>query len=172
MALKEFKYTICPVGNSSYLAANKIWKENTFEKVGGKPVLLQSLPRSEWNIHFDYQDPALFREGGNIPPLWARSKGADVVLIELAFLQQKAHIIVKADSTIDSVEELRGKKLGVPVGKHFIIDFYKATVEHGFETALAAKGIDKREVFFVSLEVNEEFVDMQKIIKVIWEKEK
>ncbi len=158
MALKEFKYTICPVGNSSYIAANKIWQEDTFEKVGGSPVLLQSLPREDWQVHFNYKDDALFREGGNIPPLWARSNGAEVILLGLAFLQRRSFIIVKSDSPIEYIEELRNKKVGVPVGAHFIIDFYKATVEHAFETALAARGVNKKEVEFVPLTVTEESI--------------
>lgn len=160
MPIKDFRYTICPVGNSSYIAANRIWKEDTFEKVGGRPVLLQRLPKEKWNVHFNYQDDALFREGGNIPPLWARSYGAEVILIGLAFLPHKSYIIVRSDSPIDHVEQLRNKKVGVPVTPHYIIDFYKATVEHAFETALSAKGLDKKEVEFVQLDVSEEFLSM------------
>ncbi len=165
MVLKEFHYTICPVGNSSYIAANKIWKEDTFDKAGGKPILLQSLPKEDWHVHFDYKDPALFREGGNIPPLWAKSNGAEVVLIGLAFLDLKSYILVKADSSVDYVEQLRNKRIGIPAGAHFIIDFYKATVEHGFETALKARGVSPKDVEFVNLEVSEEYIGMTKTHK-------
>ncbi len=160
MALKEFRYTICPVGNSSYIAANKIWKEDTFEKAGGKPVLLQSLPKENWHVHFDYKDPALFREGGNIPPLWAKSNDADVILIGLAFLEQKSYILVKADSPVEYVEQLRRKRIGIPKGDHFIIDFYRATVEHEFEIALKARGVSPEDVDYIYLEVTEESIAM------------
>lgn len=160
MAIKDFRYTICPVGNSSFIAVNKIWKEGTFEKVGGRPVLLQTLPKENWQVHFNYKDDALFREGGNIPPLWAKSNGAEVTLIGLAFLPHNSYIIVKSDSPIEYIEQLRNKKVGVPVGAHFVIDFYKATVEHAFEIALAARGVDKTQVEFVQLEVSEEFIAM------------
>lgn len=165
MALKEFHYTICPVGNSSYIAANKIWKEDTFEKAGGKPILLQSLPKEDWHVHFDYKDPALFREGGNIPPLWAKSNDAEVVLIGLAFLDVKAYILVRSDSPIEYVEQLRHKKIGIPVISNYIIDFYKATVEHGFDTALRARGVSPKDVEYVNLEVTEEFIALSKNMK-------
>lgn len=160
MSLKKFKYTICPVGNSSYIAANKIWKRDTFEKAGGEPVLLQTLPRERWGVHFNYKDDSLFREGGNIPPLWAKSNGAEVVLLGLAFLPHKSYIIVKNDSPVDYVEQLRNKKVGIPVASYMEIDFYKATVEHAFETALGARGLSKREVEFVPLKVDEAFLGM------------
>lgn len=160
MSLKNFNYTICPVGNSSYIAANKFWKNDTFEKAGGHPVLLQTLPKEKWGVHFNYKDDALFREGGNIPPLWAKSNDAEVVLIGLAFLLHKSYIIVKNDSPIDYVEQLRKKKVGIPAASYMAIDFYKATVEHAFETALAARGLSNGEVGFVQLEVSEEFLGM------------
>ncbi|MBW4082557.1 ABC transporter substrate-binding protein [Paenibacillus sp. S150] len=161
MSIKEFRYTICPVGNSSYIALNKGWVHEEISKLGVTPILLQSLPREQWHVHYDYQDPALFREGGNIPPIWAKSNGAEVVLIGLTFLTQKDYILVRADSPIDSVEQLRNSKLGVPSRPEFLIDFYKATVEHGFETALAARGVSISAAQFIELPTDEGYVNAQ-----------
>lgn len=158
MSIQEFRYTICPVGNSSFLSANREeFLQAAFEKRGVKPTLLQSLPRDQWHVHFDYQDPALFREGGNIPPIWAKSNDADVVLIGLAFLPHRTFLLVRNDSNVDSVEQLRGLRLGVPVNADAIIDFYRATVEHGFETALAARGVAAAEVELTHLPANVSF---------------
>ncbi len=157
MAIQEIRYTICPVGNASYIAANKGWLAEGLNKLGVTPVKLQTLPKEHWNVHFNYQDDALFREGGNIPPIWAKSNGAEVVLIGLTFLPAKDYIVVRADSQIDSVEQLRGKKLAVPVHPKAEIDFYQATVQRGFETALAARGVAKGEVEFVELPVDIEY---------------
>jgi len=161
MSIKEFRYTICPVGNSSYIAVNKGWVHEAAAHLGFAPFLLQSLPKEEWHVHYDYQDPALFREGGNIPPIWAKSNGAEVVLIGLTFLTQKDYILTRADSPIDSVEQLRGSRLGVPSRPEFLIDFYKATVEHGFGTALAARGVSGSEVRFIELPAEEAYVNAQ-----------
>jgi 2'-hydroxybiphenyl-2-sulfinate desulfinase len=119
-------------------------------------VLLQSLPQEQWHVHFDYQDNYLFREGGNIPPLWSRSNGAENVLIGLTFLLQKAYILVRIDSNIDSVEELRGKKLGIPLFNDLKrVDFARATAWEGLEYALAARGVSTKEVSFVDLVYSE-----------------
>lgn len=160
MSIKEFRYTICPVGNASYISANKEgFLKESFQNIGVAPTLLQSLPQDRWHVHFDYQDSFLFREGGNIPPIWARSKGAEVVLIGLAFLSHKSYILVRTDSNIDYVEQLRGKKLALPTRPEAIIDFYKATVQRGFETALSARGVTAGEVDFVELPASEAFID-------------
>jgi 2'-hydroxybiphenyl-2-sulfinate desulfinase len=147
--IDEFRYTICPVGNASYISVNKGFLQSGLEKYAVKATRLQTLPFERWNVHFNYQDDALFREGGNIPPIWAKSRGAEPVLIGLTFLEQGAYILTRLDSPVNGVEQLRGKRVGLPVDRGIIIDFYAATVQHGFKTALEAKGVALDEVEFV-----------------------
>ncbi|MDR2780208.1 MAG: ABC transporter substrate-binding protein [Synergistaceae bacterium] len=144
--IREIHYTICPVGNSSYIAAKKGWLKDALEPLGAAPVLLQSLPQERWKAHFDYRDDALFREGGNIPPLWARSNGAEVTLIGLALLKQKQYILAGADSEIETIEQLRGRKIAIPAHPNALIDFHRASAEHGFRLALNARGVSWSEV--------------------------
>ena len=158
--IKEIHYTICPVGNASYLAASRGKLTESLKKLEVTPVLLQSLPQPFWKAHFDYQDPLLFREGGNIPPIWAKSNGADVVLIGLALLKQRQYILVRANSPIDSVEQLRGYRIGIPVHPAALIDFHKATAEHGFALALAARGVSLKEANFVPIHADGDFVSV------------
>jgi 2'-hydroxybiphenyl-2-sulfinate desulfinase len=147
--LDEFRYTICPVGNASYISVNKGFLQKGLERHGVKAIRLQTLPFDRWNVHFNYEDDALFREGGNIPPIWAKSRGAEPVLIGLTFLEQGAYILARLDSPVNGVGELRGRRVGLPVDRKIIIDFYAATVHHGFKTALEAKGVALDEVEFV-----------------------
>jgi 2'-hydroxybiphenyl-2-sulfinate desulfinase len=157
MPVKEFRYTICPVGNASFISAGRHeFMRLAFRKRGVNPVLLQSLPQDRWHVHFDYQDNALFREGGNIPPIWSKSNGAGVVLLGAAFLHTKQYILARIDSDIDSVEDLRGRRLALPVHAKAVVDFYCATVRRGFEVALNAKGVGTGEVEFTPIVVSSE----------------
>ncbi|MCI1857446.1 MAG: ABC transporter substrate-binding protein [Sporolactobacillus sp.] len=148
---QDIHYTICPVGNTSYIAAHKGWLQEGLKPLNVQPVLLQSLPREHWRHHFDYQDNRLFREGGNIPPIWAKSRGTELILLALTFLEQKQYIFTRADDPIQRIEDLRGHKLGLPTHPKAIIDFHRASAEHGFELALSARGIVKEEVQFVDI---------------------
>jgi len=158
MSVKEIHYTICPVGNASYIAANKGFLQKGLEKLGVKPIKLQTLPQELWETHFTYKNDILFREGGNIPPLWAKSNDTEVVLIGLAVLAQKQYILVRADSDIDTVEQLRKRKIGIPVHPNAVIDFHKATAEHGFKTALSARGVCVKETEVVELRDEDDHV--------------
>jgi len=155
MSVKEFLYTICPVGNASYIAANKGFFEKGFGRLGVRPIKLQTLPKEEWHVHYDYKSNALFREGGNIPPIWSKSEGREPVLIGIAFLPQKTFILVRTDSNIDSVEQLRGKRIGIATRPEFLIDFSAATSLHAFKTALAARDVSLKDVTIVNLPTSE-----------------
>jgi sulfonate transport system substrate-binding protein len=152
---KEIRYTICPVGNASYIAAKKGWLNEGLAPLGVTATLLQNLPQERWAAHYNYKDAALFREGGNIPPIWSKAQGEEPVLIGLTFLDHKQYLLVRADSPIDSVEQLRKHRLGLQSRPEFIIDYGKASAQQGFNTALAARGVAKTEVTFVELPVSE-----------------
>jgi 2'-hydroxybiphenyl-2-sulfinate desulfinase len=162
--IKEIHYTICPVGNSSYIAAKKGWLKSALEPLGVTPVLLQSLPQEQWKTHFDYRDDVLFREGGNIPPLWARSNGAEVTLIGLALLEQKQFILARADSAIEAIEQLRGRRIAIPAHPNALIDFHKASAEHGFLLALNARGVSWSEVEPVVLNGKGDFLTGRRFV--------
>lgn len=151
---KEIYYTICPVANATYLAANHGFLEKGLGDIGIKPIKLQTLSTDKWPAHFTYENDRLFREGGNTPPLWAKSRGTGVVLIGLNLIEEKQSILVRADSDIQTIQDLKGKRLAIPVHTGVHIDFHKATAEQGFENALAANGIGREEVTWVNV-INE-----------------
>ena len=122
---KEFNYTICPVANASYIAANHGFLKERLEKIGYTPVKLQTLEQEHWVEHFNYQNDRLFREGGNTPPIWAKSRGAEPVLIGLNLIPGQQAILVREDSDIKTVADLKGKKLGVPDRINVTIDHQK-----------------------------------------------
>jgi len=156
--VSEIHYTICPVGNTSFIAAKKGWLQDGLKAWDVEPVRLQTLDPSLWKSHFDYQNPLLFREGGNIPPLWAKSNGAGVVLIGLTLLEQKQYLLARVDSPLESPEQLKHYKIGIPVHPSALIDFHKASAEHGFELALAARGLAGFTDSFVELIADGDFV--------------
>lgn len=148
---REINYTICPVGNASYIAANRGFLQEGLGKLEITPVRLQTLSQDKWAAHFDYRNDRLFREGGNTPPLWAKSNGTGVVLIGLNLLKQRQAILARADSPITTPDQIRGARIAIPVHPNALIDFHKASAEQAFELLLAARGISKKDVTFVEI---------------------
>jgi len=149
--MREINYTICPVANASYIAAHKGFLEEELKKVDTKPVRLQTLSAEHWKEHFTYENDRLFREGGNTPPLWSKSQGRKPLLIGLNIIVGEQAIIVRADSEINSIKDLKGKKIGIADRFNEIIDHQKTAQTEGFEIALQVNGLKKEDVEWVEV---------------------
>jgi ABC-type nitrate/sulfonate/bicarbonate transport system substrate-binding protein len=145
-------YTRCPVPTTSGIAQHFRWLHDEFAKSG---VALESIRAAQDKTvrlsHFDHTQPRMFREGGNIPPLWARGLGRDTVVVGITWVDEEQLILVRNDSAIQSVADLRGARLGLPLHDGAIVDVGRGQDLRGLLTALEIGGIDRSEVTFVDL---------------------
>lgn len=163
MSIKENIFlTRCPVGNATEIAVQKGWLAESFgnKKVGFN--LLQELPVEKWAAHFTHEHPAFFRDGGNIPPIWARSRGADTLVIGLNFNERRGGILVREDTPYTSIADLKGKRFGLPVREHEPIDFWRATTLKAFVSALNRYNLDERDVEIVKLRIDDPYIALSR----------
>lgn len=148
----EVIYTICPTLVASHIAAEKGWLEKEFKKVGFKLKFLRSLPKEQWLPHFNHKLPNLFRDGGNIPPIWAKSEGEDTKLVGLTSAGDGGQILVRVDSGINKVGDLKGRKIGLTKRvAQDRVDFARATAYRGILLALDLAGLKESDVEIVDL---------------------
>ena len=83
----ELWYTRCGAATASALAIQKNWLQAEFSQGG---TVLHSLRESNdqeiLNSHYHHKLTGLFREGGNIPPIWAKAQGQDTAVIGITWL--------------------------------------------------------------------------------------
>jgi ABC-type nitrate/sulfonate/bicarbonate transport system substrate-binding protein len=101
--------------------------------------------------HFDHGIVGLVRDGGNIPAIWARADGAPTRLLGLTWLNEAQAIVTTADAGIDSVADLVGNRVAVPVTGGTVVDVRGATALRGFERALATAGFGVADVLPVEV---------------------
>jgi ABC-type nitrate/sulfonate/bicarbonate transport system substrate-binding protein len=146
-------YTRCGAATASALAIRKNWLQAEFSQGG---TLLHSLRDSDSlelrNSHYHHKQSGLFREGGNIPPIWAKGLGQDTVVVGVTWLDEYQGIIVKSDSNIFDVSDLEGKRLAIPKHINAVIDFQRGAAQHGFITALLLYGLKKGDATWVDVE--------------------
>ena len=149
----ELWYTRCGAATSSALAIRKNWLQEEFSKGG---TVLHSLRDSSSlevrNSHYHHKQSGMFREGGNIPPIWAKASGQDTVVLGITWLDEYQGVLVRADSAIKEIGDLAGKRLGVPLHRQAVIDFQRGAAQHGFATALSLAGLTPGDATFVDLD--------------------
>jgi ABC-type nitrate/sulfonate/bicarbonate transport system substrate-binding protein len=158
-AITELWYTRCPVPTASSIAISQGWLDQEFatDEISVSS-LRASTDRSVRESHFDHQQANSFRQGGNIPPIWTRSRGNELRLIGLSWVDQYQAILALPESRIHTAADLKGKRLGVTRRVNDQIDFYRATALHGYEAALSTVGLTLDDVKIVELPVTQTYL--------------
>ncbi len=104
--------------------------------------------------HFTQSHPGTIRQGGHIPPLWSRAEGRDVRLVGLSWTDEGQYVLVDPSSGIETVADLKGRRLAVPLRPGLPVDFWRATVLRGFAGVLGLAGLTLADVTLVPLDAD------------------
>jgi ABC-type nitrate/sulfonate/bicarbonate transport system substrate-binding protein len=145
-------YTRCPVPTPLGIAAQQGWIESELERDAIKVRTLQDETDPKiLESHFDHNLDNSIRQGGNIPAIWARSKGTDTRVVGLTWTDEAQVILTLPGTKIRSVGDLVGKRLGVATRPNDSIDFWKATTLRAYVAALEVHGFSAKDVTLVEL---------------------
>ena len=159
----ELWYTRCPVPTATGIALRQGWLQQEFARSG---ITLKSVrasaDRAVRESHYNHSLSGMFREGGNVPPIWARANGQDTVVVGITWVDEEQLLLVRGDSDIHSLADIKGRRLGVPKHATKHVDVGRAEDLHAFVTSLALAGITTNDVELVDVEA-EEF-DLKEVI--------
>ena len=148
----ELWFTRCPVPTATGIAADLGWFSDEFGPDDIALKSLQDVPRSNLSgHHFEHGLDALFREGGNVPALWTRARGQQTRLIGLTWIEERQAILVRAESDLESVAELKGRRLAIPSRDRGTVDFWRAMALHGFTGALSTAALTLADASLVDI---------------------
>ncbi|HEY6759554.1 MAG TPA: hypothetical protein VI318_08695, partial [Baekduia sp.] len=149
--MSELWFTRCPVPTATGLAADQGWFDAEFAADG---VVVRSLQDGAAPLraeHFSHGLTSLIREGGNVPALWARSRGADTRLVGLTWIDERQAIVVRADDELaGGAGALAGRRVAIPARPGEAIDFWRAMALAGFAGALRPAGLGLSDVVRVA----------------------
>ena len=135
-------YTRCPVPSASSLAIDNGWLDAEFEPDGISVASLRaSAERGVRESHFDHSQADSFRQGGNIPPIWTRSRGGDTALVAISWTDEYQAVIAMPGAGIESPADLRGRRLGLPRRVNDQIDYWRAMCLLGYLSTLSLAGL-------------------------------
>lgn len=149
-------YTRCPVPTPLGIAAQQGLIEEEFRADGIQVRTLQDeTDPVKRDSHYDHTLENSFRQGGNIPAIWARASGRATKVIGLTWTDEAQVILTLPKNNIRSIGDLQGKKLGVLVNPTIKIDFWRATTLRAYVAALKLEGLKHTDVDLVDLVRND-----------------
>jgi ABC-type nitrate/sulfonate/bicarbonate transport system substrate-binding protein len=144
-------YTRCSVPTPLSFAAQFGWIDAEFKPDG---ITVKSLRESndpaEQASHYDHNLPDSFRQGGSIPPIWARANGTDTRVIGLSWTDEFQAIITLPTSGIRTVRDLAGRRFGLPLHETRI-DHNRASALRALLVALDLDGVSPQQVERIDL---------------------
>lgn len=153
-------YTRCSVPTAFALALRGGGLRDALASAG---VALRSLAESTdpatRQAHFDHSLPGFWRQGGNLPPLIARSRGADLKVVGLTVIDTVQAAYVLPGSEIATAADLKGRRLGVPHRVGDPLDFWQASVLRGYTRVLSSAGLTLDDVELVEIPVNRTWIE-------------
>ena len=155
-------YTRCPVPTPAGIAIQQGWIEAGLAQCGlGIDSIRDSNDRTVRNSHFDHTLSNSFRQGGNIPAIWAKAAGRDTRLVGLTWTDEYQVVIALPGRGLSTVKDLKGRKIGLPKRLNDSIDFTRAQALRGVLGVTAAAGITAKELELVDLPIARSFVDAE-----------
>lgn len=141
-------YSICPVFVASHIALAKGFLEQEFNTAGGALRRLHDLPEDiARHAHYRHTQDYQFRDGGNIPAISAKAEHADSILLGSTFVNQGGQILVRTDSGINRIQQLRGRRIGLPRNPDpQSIDWWRANALRSIRLALELYGLGEQDV--------------------------
>ncbi len=148
-------YTRCSVPTAVGIAVQLGWFETNFARDG---IAIKSIrdsdDRSVRESHFDHNQKHSLRQGGSIPPIWARAEGQDTRVIGLIWTEESQQILTLPKTGIRSIKDLKGRKLALPRRRSVRfprLDVRGATALRGYLSALATESLTASDVEFIEL---------------------
>jgi len=137
----------CPLG----LAAQLGWFIDEFRDDGIRVFTVQdSADPTLRDSHLDHHLPNSIRQGGNVPAIWARSRGARTRVVGLSWMNEFQGIVSLPGSGIEVPADLAGRRVALPVYDSSV-DGRRSEALHGFLIALGGAGLQPKDVRFVDV---------------------
>jgi len=144
-------YTRCAVPTPLSIAVQSGWIDQEFARDGIKiKSLRESTKPTDYSSHFDHHLPHSFRQGGSVPPIWARANGQQTKVIGLTWTDEYQSIISLADSGIKNLKDLKGRRIGIPKHENSI-DHNRASALRAFTVALNTESLNLNDVELIDL---------------------
>lgn len=153
-------YTHAPSPTAFGVALRKGWIHDEMARCGieVRSIATSSDPDVQ-RLRRERTSPRAFRQGGNVAPLIARSRGNDVRLIGLSRTSSIHPVLTLPESGYKTAADLLGRRIAIPVRPNAVVDIPRATALRTVSNLLASAGLTLNEVELVAVPVEGSYFD-------------
>ena len=144
-------YTRCPVPTASGIAFQRRMFDPVFRGSPYEVRDLRELGPAHRNAHYTHSIAHFFREGGGSPPVWARARGVDSVLLGITFMEETLGIFVRSDDPAITISDLEGRRFALPVWPRLVFNFWRFAALKGIVSALQVHSMSVRDIRLVDV---------------------
>ena len=144
-------YTRCPVPTASGVAFQTGMFVDAFKESDYVVPNITELGPEHQDVHYTHSIDMFIREGGVAPPVWARANGVDSVVLGITFMEEFQGVFVRTDDPAETVADLVGRRLALPVWPRLVFNFWRFAALKGLISALAVHNVAPAAVQFVDI---------------------
>ena len=144
-------YTRCPVPTASGIAFQRRMFDSVFQSTDYEVRDLRELGPAHRNAHYTHSIRHFFREGGGAPPVWARARGVDSVLLGITFMEETLGIFVRTDDSATTIPDLTGRRFALPVWPKLVFNFWRFAALKGIVSALRVHAMTVQDIDVVDV---------------------
>ncbi|MBN8867917.1 MAG: ABC transporter substrate-binding protein [Solirubrobacterales bacterium] len=153
-------YTHAPSPSAFGVALRQGWIHEEMARAGIEVrALAASSDPDVQRFRRETTSPRAFRQGGNVAPLIARSRGNDIRLIGLSRISSAHNLLAAPDSKLRTAGDLIGSRIAVPVRPNASVDVPRATALRTIANLLASTGLGLGDVNLVEVPVQGSYFD-------------
>ena len=144
-------YTRCPVPTASGIAFQRRMFDSLFRSTDYEVRDLRELGPTHRNAHYTHSIRHFFREGGSAPPVWARARGVDSVLLGITFMEETLGIFVRADDPASTIPDLAGRRFALPVWPKLVFNFWRFAALKGIVSTLRVHAMSIHDIHLIDV---------------------
>ena len=157
----EVYYTNCPLISASNVDQELGWTKEEYKKIGVNYQFLRAREENNWYPHYIHNMDNLIRFGGLFPPVAVHADIRKTKLLGVTHAPREGGVmLVRARDDIYTMQELKGKKIGLSKSLNTIKnDWWRIQEHQGIELMLRLNGMTMDDVEIVEFPYPDDWYD-------------
>jgi len=163
---KEVYYTNCPLISASNVDQELGWVNEEYLKIGVKYAYFRSRPETDWYPHYIHNQENLIRFGGLFPPIHVHADYRRTRMLGLTHVPYEGGcLMVRAKDNIFTMDDLRGKKIGITKSLNTLKnDWWRIQEHQAILAMLRVNGMTVKDVKLVDFPYPDDWYDDPKML--------